>query len=290
MIVTGKIPHRCIVFLIGAAVMLHPAALFGYVLPPPYLIEQMVSGMALPEQFQVEQVLHIKGTTIKDVDGESLTDNPVYGQTLQYRLPGTFRSDTSGHGISLVHVSTPDDSITVIDDVVVSRSEEWLYGYTSLFLYQERKGLTRRLREMGIDVNVSSLGRLDGGIYYVIGAQYPDTRNPQLWIDRDDYKPVRLVLKGSENDPKKTAGEVRFSNWRQFHGMRYPGEISFFEHGNEIQNVTVEQVTANPVFDPGAFDIHVLKSPSSDDPSDGDAMDFSDEIQREIEQFKRIFE
>lgn len=290
MIVTGKIPHRCIVFLIGAAVMLHPAALFGYVPPPAYLIEQMVSGMGLPQQFRVEQSLHVRHASVKDMDGEALTESPVYGQTLQYRLPGTFRSDISGHGISRVHVSTPDESITVIDDVVISRSEEWLYGYTSLFLYQDRKGLTRRLKEMGVDVNVSSLGRLDGAIYYVIGAQYPDNRVPQLWIDRDDYKPVRLVLEGSESDSKKAAREVRFSNWRQFNGMRYPGEIHFFEHGTEIQKVTVEQVNVNPVFETAAFDIHALKSLSNDDPADGNDLDFSDEIQREIEAFKRIYE
>jgi hypothetical protein len=92
---------------------LHPALSFGYVLPAPYIIEQMVVNMGLPEQYQVEQSIRIE----KESASDQLLDKPQYEQTVRYRIPGMFRSDISGDDISHIHISIPTESVTAIDEM-----------------------------------------------------------------------------------------------------------------------------------------------------------------------------
>jgi hypothetical protein len=274
-----------VLFCMGA--IFHPVGLlYGYVLPAPYIIEQMISGMNLPQQFQVEQTLQVE---IKASSVGDRAQRHAYEQVLRYRMPGMFRSDLTGDDISHIHISMPTGSITAIDKVIVSESEPWIYGYKEIFSYRTRKNLTDRLKVMGIDVDVSSIGRLDNMICYVIGAQYPDVDVPQLWIGRENYLPVRLVVTGTGgNSLEHPSEEIRFSKWKQFNTMWYPGEISFLESGNVVQKITVNRVGTNHVFEPGIFDIQSFQKSHSKEKKI--QQDLSDDIRQEIEQFKRIFD
>jgi hypothetical protein len=274
----------CVLFFMSA--MFHPVGLlYGYVLPAPYIIEQMITGMNLPQQFQVEQTLLVE----RKADAGVPARRYEYEQVLRYRMPGMFRSDISGDDMSHIHISIPTGSITAIDKVIVSASAPWVYGYREIFSYRTRKNLTDRLKEMGIDVNMSSIGRLDKMICYVIGAQYPDNSVPQLWVGRENYLPVRLVVTGTGSDPLELpAEEIRFSRWKQFNTMWYPGEISFLESGNVVQKITVNRVGTNHVFEPGIFDIQSFQKSHSKEKTI--QQDLSDDIRQEIEQFKRIFD
>ncbi|MFO8113184.1 MAG: hypothetical protein R6T92_11815 [Desulfosalsimonadaceae bacterium] len=256
-------------------------------------MEQMVSAMGVPPKFQVNQTIHITENRSGSGDDRESAEPLVYRQSMRYRMPGIFRADISSQDMRHVYISIPGEALTVIDEGIVSQSENPFYSYGILFSYGRRAELTDRLKELGIDVHVSSLGRLDKTICYVIGARYPDADVPQLWVDRENFMPVRLVPSAADNDDETPAQEIRFSQWRRFNGIRYPGEIVFLEEGAVVQEIVVDSIDANPVFEPGIFDIQKLTSSLKDkgdeDKTDGDK-DISDEIQQEIDQFKRIFE
>lgn len=289
---TGKTTRRVIAVLIGfwLAAGVYPASLHGYVLPAPYIIEQMSAGMGLPQQFQVTQVLHIARENSERPNDRQSAADPVFEQVLRYRLPGMFRSDIESPDIRHTHISVTGEAITVIDDAVMAEPEYWLYGYKELFLYRDGQPLVDRLDDMGVNIYQTSIGRLDGTLCYVIGARYPDMDAPQLWVERDGFMPVRLVLTGAANNGEEPESEIRFSDWRRMSGMRYPGEISLIEKGDEIRKIVVESVDANPVFESGIFDIQALRSSLKDDAAQENEPDLSDEIRREIEAFKRIYE
>lgn len=280
-------PLILIVALIGIFVLLQPVSSFGYVLPAPYIIEKMTGGMGLPHQFLVRQVIYIKSN--KNAHTEPV-DAYHYPQVLQYRLPGLFRSDISGDDINHSYISGPDGSVTLLDGIMISESEQWFYGYKDLFSYRSSATLTNNLESKGIDVLVSSLGRLDKTICYVIGARYPDVTVPQIWVDKETFMPVRYILAGAGKNEKNPAAEIRFSRWKQFSQMRYPTEIAFIENGIEVQTIRVQQVDSKPVFEAALFDIQVLKTIENKQDEKENRLDFSDEIQKEIEEFKRIFE
>lgn len=289
---TGKTGRRVIAVLFGfwLAAGVYPASLHGYVLPAPYIIEQMSASMALPQKFQVTQALHVTRETSERNNDMQSGDDPVFEQVLRYRLPGMFRSDIQSPDIRHTHISVPGEAITVIDDAVMAEPEYWLYGYKDLFLYRDRQALVDRLDDMGINIYQTSIGRQDSTLCYVIGARYPDTDVPQLWVERDGFLPVRLVLTGAENNGEEPAREIRFSNWRRINGMHYPGEISLIEKGDEIQKIVVQSVEANPVFESGIFDIHAVRSGLKDEADPENEPDVTDEIRREIEAFKQIYE
>lgn len=290
MIFTGKSALRLVALLIGAVAVSAPVSSYGYVLPAPYIMEQMVAAMGLPPEFQVNQTLHITPNRSGSGDDQESAEQHVYKQSMRYRMPGMFRSDISDHDIRHVYISVPGEALTVIDDSIVSQSENRLYSYGILFSYGRRAELTDRLKKQGIDMHVSSLGRLEKAICYVIGARYPDADVAQLWIDRETFMPVRLVASPADKDDQMPAKEIRFSQWRRFNGIRYPGEMVFLEKGTAVQKITVDSIEANPVFEPGTFDVqHLTSSLENKDKEDADK-NISDEIQQEIDQFKRIFE
>ncbi len=286
----GKAARMIIVLLVCAAAGFHPASSHGYVLPAPYILEQMTAGMGLPNRFQVTQALHvIKGNSENDNESQ-WADRVIYKQVLRYRQNGMFRSDIADPDLNHTYISLPGKAMTIVDETIVSESESWLYSYGDLFSHDGRKNLSERLKDRGLNVHVSSLGRLGDDICYVIGAQYPDTGTAQLWISRENYMPVRLVVTGAENHSEEPAEEIRFHRWRRFDGMRYPGEIVFLEKGVEVQKLIVTHIDVNPVFELGIFDISHLKAVLQQADKEEDVPDISDEIQQEIEQFKRIFE
>lgn len=288
---------------IGTAVILCPAALFGYVLPAPFIIDKMVEHLHVHDRFQVEQVLHLATDEKRDADsngaGRYFAGGRFYNQKLQYLVPGQSRSDTEAGDVSHIHVSTAEGAMTVIDDLIVSESGSWFYRYRDLFSYTTRDDVSRKLEEIGVSLKETSLGRMESGgeksIYYVVGAQYPDESVPQLWVDRESFLPVRMILNdsGGENGEPPDA-EIRFSRWQDFSNMQYPSEITFLEKGIEIRKIRVKAIDAAPAFDSSLFDIQQLKEAYSfreKPPSDeGGEPDYSEEIRREIEQFRLIFE
>jgi hypothetical protein len=59
----------------------------------------------------------------------------------------------------------------------------------------EAARLTEHLRRQGVDFETTSLARDDNTIAEVIGAGPHDELKPQIWIDKNEFVPLRLILK-----------------------------------------------------------------------------------------------
>ena len=112
-------------------------------------------------------------------------------------------------------------------------------------LEDAQRRLLAVLKREGIDSSVVTLGRQKGTIAYVIGGKAQDLQVPQLWIEKETFLPLKLVL------PRKVDGklerlEVR---WLEFGssttGEWFPRVLEIWRDGQRLERSEVTKVQVN---------------------------------------------
>ncbi len=282
--------QKVVVILLGLVTFYTPAN--AYVLQGPHILELMIGKLGTAGRLSVSQKLILYDNNPQST-GFELTE------TLRYIFPEQFRSDILSDNAQRIHVISKGAALIVIDGKVVAENESWTDHYKDIILYRSRILLQKRLASLGVDVSVSSLGRFQGKIAYVIGAQYPDKSVPQVWIDKDTFRPMRWLITGKDDllsastESCKDFLEVRYHNWQQAEKIWYPMLIEFYQNDILIRQINVDQITANPSFPEDLFDIKQLQSiysPASPLASDQQKPEGLSEVQKAIEEFKKIYE
>jgi len=62
--------------------------------------------------------------------------------------------------------------------------------------------LNREIREAGITPEIRSLARFKGRVAFALGARSGDRSSSQLWIDKDSFQILRLMLAGKTADER----------------------------------------------------------------------------------------
>lgn len=257
-----------------------PAA--GYVQPAPFIAGLMLRHLDLPKNMLVTQELRIY--TEPEERPEALE------QKIYYRLPGDFRSETTAGQLERIHVSTLESSVTVVDGKLVRGRRPWYNCYKDLFVFASRKNLVDHLSGLGIDMRVSSLGRLDKNLVFVLGAGYPNERRRQLWVDKESFLPLRWIVMPAEKAGEPTTCEIRYLEWRKAADSWYPGKIEFYEKGEKIRDMKVKGIKVDSSLPGELFDVGALRSSASrvsgreTEESGGEAG-----IRRQLEEFKNIY-
>ncbi|HPA15235.1 MAG TPA: hypothetical protein PKV75_08200 [Desulfobacterales bacterium] len=283
--------HSCIkktllLFLVLAVFGFSHDSADGYVLQGPHVLDLMIRRLGTAKTLFVSQKL-----VLHDND---LQKNPVELQeTVRYLFPEKFRSDLRSEQSQRIHVVSSGESLTVIDGKVVYNYEMNFDLYKDIFLYRPRILLQKRLLFLGVDVSVSSLGRFQNRLAYVVGSEYPDESVSQVWIDKDTFQPFRWRMRSNTGQNADNALEVRYSKWRQVNKIWYPGHIEFFQNDILVREMIIDDIAVNVSFSDDFFDIARLRSmfPSIDSevekPQDSEAMT---DVQKVIEDFKKSFE
>ena len=259
------------------------AAAEAYVLTGPHILELMVQRLGQADRLQVSQRLILHDPSLSRPSGE-------IQETVRYLYPDTFRSDIATETAQRIYLFTRGKALTVIDGAATPGKTVWFDRYKDLLLYRSRVLLANELTQNGIDVSISSLGRFEDKIAFVVGDLYPAVTKSQVWIEKDTFRPIRMILKGLPAHPDIGAFEFRYRNWRQFDGIDYPTAIEFFQDELLVRSLRVESVTVDPAFSQDLFDIDAMQSryvPAETEETPADALD---EVRRTIEEFKRRFE
>ncbi len=271
----------CTFILFGSAV-----ATRAYILPTEqildFLIDQLGSGRTLI--VMQKAVLYDPG-----VEGGIRE----FEETLYYGFPDRFRSEVTAPGLVQVQVVNPDGAILVMNGKIVGEAENGFDHFKDLLLYRKTEVLVDRLSRLGVDLEVVSLGRFKEKIVYVIGARYPDESVPQVWVDKNTFRPVRFLLAGEEGEgaPLK---DIQFTDYRSLDkGKRYPGRILFLENDTLVKMQVLETFKINPEIPGQLFDVAYLRgmyeplAPTRPMPLPDSE---PDEVKKSIEDFKKIFE
>ena len=216
-------------------------------------------------------------------------------ESLKYLFSEAFRSDIVSESNQRIYISNQGQTITVIDGVISDAAESQFDVYKDLLLYRSREILSERLSNLGIDISVSSLGRIDGRIALVVGAEFPDQTVPQLWIDKETFRPLGIIVFGAKSPYGTQTGflEIRYSNWQPIGKISYPMRIEFIQDGVIVRTIEVDDYQINPSFSKDVFDIARLKleyrqsTPTPDAARENEGLS---EVQKTIEEFQKIFE
>jgi hypothetical protein len=104
---------------------------------------------------------------------------------------------------------------------------------------EPERAIARRLADHGVDLREVSLGRLQGRVAWVIGGR-PQDAQPQAWIDKQTFQPIRLVSMqgGATRDVRLLPGPAA--------AARFPMAVEVWSGGQLEARFSTEAVTANP--------------------------------------------
>lgn len=259
----------------------------AYVLPGPFILEMMAKKtIGKADRILVKQTLNVFPS---DPAGEPVKVD----ETLRYIFSVAFRSDMISKYAHRVHVATTTESVTVLDQTILSDSETRFDQYKDVFLYNTRQLLEKKLTSFGIDFSISSLGRFENRIAFILGSEYSDKSKSQIWIEKETFRPVRLLLADSENSEQQSYFEIRYLDWIDTEDIRYPRRIEFYRSNRLIRTIDVKKIQTDPYFPAHLFDISALKAAftASRPPlSESGEADEVNEVKKTIEEFKKIYD
>jgi hypothetical protein len=224
----------------------------------------------------------------------SLEEMLQLDEMLRFHFPFAFRSDAESSDSERIHVVSGDRSLTIVDGSIVPSVTNRFDLYKDIFLYRTREDLAERLLQLGVDVSISSLGRFEGEIAFVLGAVYPDESVSQIWIDRDTFLPTRWIIRGNGQSFNSDILEVRYLTWWKSGPVRYPSRVEFYQDGKLVRVNEVKSFREGDEFSADLFDIDHLRSVYPLAPEQplvpGESEEEPSEVQKTIDEFRRVFE
>ena len=172
-----------------------------------------------------------------DQAGAAIPNNPQVSaqepleleESLRFVFSNAFRSDARSQNSERIYIFSHGRTLTIIDGAIVPDAANRFDLYKDILLYRSRPTLADRLLELGVDVSISSLGRFEDKIAFVLGAEYPDDSVNQLWVDKETLLPLRLIIKGFNGGAVSGSVEVRYLTWWSIGETRYPSRIEFYQ-------------------------------------------------------------
>jgi hypothetical protein len=299
----------------------------AYVLQGPHILDLMIENLGKAKSLFVDQKVIFYRTGVADdpellspdsesIQSSDIVDTPVDSHltqnnmaadldldtaqetlelegSLRYIFSQAFRSDARSNDSERIFIFANGKTLTLIDGNSVPGAANRFDLYKDLLFYHSREELVERLLQLGVDVSISSLGRFEEKIAFVIGAQYPDESVSQIWIDRDTFLPLRWIIKGVDPAGKSDSLEIRYLVWWKTGKTPYPSRIEFYQDENLVRVNQVLNLKENATFSEELFDVDYLKTVFNQAPVQpivpGEPEEPS-EVEKTIEEFRRIFE
>lgn len=215
-------------------------------------------------------------------------------ESLRFVFSDSFRSDARSQNSERIYIFSHGGALTIVDGSIVPDAANRFDLYKDILLYRSRQALADRLMDLGVDVSISSLGRFEDKIAFVLGAEYPDETVNQLWVDKETLLPLRLIMKGRAGGAAPHTVEVRYLTWWKIGETRYPSRIEFYQDENLVRVNQAGDFEENAAFPEDLFNIEHLQMVYPRTlplpPVAAGAPDEPSEVQKTIDEFERIFE
>ena len=318
-----KIKKTLIVYCSLAILFFYAAPIHAYVLQGRHVLDLMVEKLGVAESLFVSEKIVIYRLKAPEsnqipaaVDFTQLPANTEAGimpavqpletrqevfeiETLEfegilrYVFSHAFRSDAKSANSERIHIAAGGRTLTIVDGHIESATANRFDLYKDILLYRSRGMLAERLLQLGVDVSISSLGRFEEQIAFVLGAEYPNESVSQLWVDKDTLLPLRLILKGDDGAADSGGVEMRYLIWWKIGETQYPSRIEFYQDEHLVRVRQAKSFEENAIFSEDLFTIEhqkLLYPKASTSATISETSEEPSEIQKAIEEFKRIFE
>jgi hypothetical protein len=261
----------------------------AYVLQGPQILSLMAHEIGGLKTLRVYQKVTVLDPTIS---AEAIS----FDETLNYIFPDRFRSEILHQNTRRIHVFSKGQALTVVGDTISSDPEAHYDLYKDLLLFDSAFLLEKTLYIHGIDVEITSLGRLGDRVVFVIGARYPDESVSQVWVDQESFVPLRWlsVQQVSKAAQQEDRWDFHYSLWQKVGHAHYPFQVETFHNQQLIRRIRVTKVDPNTDVDGRLFDIAQLRStyrPAVTPAGPGEQPPPGlEDVQRTIDEFKKKFE
>jgi hypothetical protein len=262
-----------------------PERVGAYVLEGPHVLDLSAKAMGRIAALRVNQKLLVYPRTPEEAP-------TVFDETAIYVMPERFRSDIASERIQRTHLVFADSSLTVIDGRTAV-GENRFDLYQRLLRSRSRPRLIRTLNQLGVETAISSLGRLDERVVFVLGARYPDESVSQLAIDKETFLPVRLLLVEGDAEAAGPSLEIFYDNWQKVQSGWFPFQVRFTVNGRLAREIRVADLRVNPSLPSALMDLEALKASvaaNSADTPQGQKQEAVEAVQQAVEDFQKKFE
>lgn len=276
-------------FIAAFSVMLVTAAApdraGAYVLEGPHVLELTAGAMGTIAALQVNQKMLIYPETPE-------TTPVVFDETATYVMPERFRSDIVSERVQRTHLVFADSSLTVIDGRMAV-GENPFDLYQRLLRSRTRPRLMRTLNRLGVETAVSSLGRLEETVVFILGARYPDESVSQLAVDKETFLPIRLLLVDRGTEAAGRHLEIVYRNWQKVQSGWFPFQVVFYTNGRLAREIRVADLRLNPSIPSDMMDLETLKTSVAVHDAgtpQGQKQEAVKEVQQAVQDFQKKFE
>ena len=275
-------PSRVAVRLAALTVLLLTATVSNtaaYVLEGPHILDLTADAMGRIAALKVEQKVMVFAEAEE-------TPPTVFEETAIYVMPERFRSDIVSDRIQRTHLEFANSSLTVVNGQRATATDPF-DQYQRLLRSRTRQHLMRTLSGLGVEIAISSLGRVGEQVVYVVGAHYPDESVAQLAVDKATFLPVRLLL-----TPDGQQLAIVYHDWQQLKDGWFPYQIDFSMGDRLIRQIQVTDIQLNPSIPASLMDLEALGATigtQNEIPGD-DADDAVETVQKVVQDFQKKFE
>ena len=199
---------RRLAVLLALACLPRPAQ--AYILAPEQLLRLMVEARLATKQRDISLTLTADRLgRDAPVEERLYLKRPERSRLLQQEEPAQVRIEREG-----VAAAGPEGALKLLTGPAQNVLPVLLFpkGHTVDEMV-ERMG--RSLTALGIDVHQGSLGHQDESVAYIIGARSWEVDKPQLWLDKGNYQPVRIVLAQADASGRSVRLETRLLEYGQ---------------------------------------------------------------------------
>jgi hypothetical protein len=286
---TAITPMRTADFLAALAVILLftilPPKAGAHVLEGPQVLELTARAMGKLSTLKIDQKLLIYPQT---------PDNTptVLDETVFYVMPLRFRSDTVSDQIHRTHLEVANQSLTVIDGRLTT-TQDPLDLYQRLLRSRTRTQLMKTLNGLGVETSISSLGRIEEKVVFVLGAHYPDESVSQLAVDKETFLPVRLLLTDGKTEASDQRLEMYYRNWQKIQDGWFPAQVVFNINDRLAREIRVVEMHPHPSIPAEMMDPEALKTSiavtNADSPQE-QKQEAVEAVQQGVKDFQKKFE
>jgi len=193
---------------------------FGYLLPPQYILEFMLKKQG--KNLGLEIIQEVQFFDEDFPDGKRQINETVY-----LRKPWKFRVDGKYSDSNQIWVNDGTRFVIITDGFLTEEGKLNHSLLRELFTADSSKKLMTRMAKAGIDSSIISLGRKGENLIYIIGSKEGDLSIPQLWVMKDTFRPVRLLVNEKING-KDMILDARFEEFGRNGPSWYPGLIEIY--------------------------------------------------------------
>ena len=257
----------------------------AYVLEGPHILQLTAKALGTIAALKIEQKL-----LIYPQDPEAIPT--VYDETAIYVMPERFRADIVSEQIQRTHLVFADSALTVIDGRLTLGADPF-DQYQRLLRSRSRPRLMRTLNQLGVETAITSLGRLDETVVFVIGARYPDETASQLAVDKETFLPLRLLLMDRRTDAAGSRLEIYYREWQKLQSGWFPLQVAFYQDDRLVREIRVADLQLNPSLPVELMDPEALKASIAAHAADSPQTENQqavETVQQAVEDFQKKFE